>query len=84
MAHNPEAQGTQMFGSDGAQPPLEEIRAFVRERLVDSFKGLEEACSNGSISSYGVCSNGLSLPASHPLHLDWRDVVEAAKDASKA
>ena len=84
MAHNPEAQGSQLFGPGAGQPPIEDVRALVRERLYDAFKGLEEACSNGTISSYGVCSNGLSLPCSHPLYLDWKDVISAATDASHA
>mmetsp|Transcript_2164 Transcript_2164/g.4965 ORF Transcript_2164/g.4965 Transcript_2164/m.4965 type:complete len:655 (-) Transcript_2164:877-2841(-) len=78
MAHNPEAQGAKLAGS-GA--PLDEIRAVVKERLTDAFIGLETGKAEGLISSYGVCSNGLSLPTSHPLHLPWMDVLVAASDA---
>jgi hypothetical protein len=57
-------------------------------RLTDAFCALEEAVSKGEISSFGLVSNGLSLPTDHPLHLDWRSVVmkaaaEAAKQTSK-
>ena len=78
MAHNPEAQGATLAGS-GA--PLDEIRGVVKERLTDAFIGLETGKAEGLISSYGVCSNGLSLPSSHPLHLPWMDVLVAASDA---
>ena len=78
MAHNPEAQGAILAGR-GA--PLDEIRDLVKERLTDAFIGLETGKAEGLISSYGVCSNGLSLPSSHPLHLPWMDVLVAASDA---
>jgi len=84
MVHNPEAQGSELFKPGFEVPPLDDVRSLVRERLLDSFQALEEACSNGSLSSYGVCSNGLSLPPSHPLHLNWKDVVSAASEASQA
>jgi len=86
MAHNPETQGGALYESISSMsiPPPEEIRAVIRERLQQSFIALEEACSNNTISSYGVCSNGLSLPEKHPLHLNWKDVIEAACDAATA
>jgi len=78
LAHNPEAQGAALAGR-GA--PLEEIREVVKERLTDAFIGLETGKAEGLITSYGVCSNGLSLPEKHPLHLPWMDVLNAASDA---
>ena len=78
LAHNPEAQGAALAGR-GA--PLDEIRGLVKERLTDAFIGLETGKAEGLITSYGVCSNGLSLPDKHPLHLPWMDVLNAASDA---
>ena len=78
LAHNPEAQGAALAGR-GA--PLDEIRELVKERLTDAFIGLETGKAEGLITSYGVCSNGLSLPEKHPLHLPWMDVLNAASDA---
>lgn len=78
LAHNPEAQGAALAGR-GA--PLDEIRELVKERLTDAFIGLETGKAEGLITSYGVCSNGLSLPDKHPLHLPWMDVLNAASDA---
>lgn len=37
--------------------------------------------SDKLIDSYGICSNGLSLPDTHPLHLNWELVLNAAEDA---
>jgi hypothetical protein len=38
------------------------------ESLIEAFLALENAVASDVIDSYGVCSNGLSLPATHPLH----------------
>jgi len=79
MAHNPEAQGSEMYAKDA---PIDDIREFVKEQMIQAFIGLEYGVSEGQISSYGVCSNGLGLPSSHPLHLDWEDIFEAANQAA--
>mmetsp|Transcript_10438 Transcript_10438/g.12264 ORF Transcript_10438/g.12264 Transcript_10438/m.12264 type:complete len:617 (-) Transcript_10438:57-1907(-) len=78
MAHNPETQGVQM-ALQGA--PIEDVREFVKDRMTDAFVGLEMGVAEGQIGSYGVCSNGLSLPNSHPLHLGWEDLLTAASHA---
>ena len=82
MAHNPETQGEAAYEPNDGKPPLKDIREAVRTRLKSGFVVLEDACSNGTISSYGVSSNGLSLPSSHPLHMSWKDVLTAARDAA--
>lgn len=94
MVHNPEVQAGALIASSTGEdagndknckdslPPVEDMRECVKERLYDSFVALEEASSNGTISSYGVCSNGLSLPSDHPLHLSWKDVILAASRAA--
>ena len=79
LAHNPEEQGAEL-ARRGA--PADEIRGHVRERLTDAFVGLETGAAEDRISSYGVCSNGLGLPAGHPLYLPWIDVLAAASDAA--
>ena len=35
------------------------------------------------IDGYRVCSNGLSLPPSHSLHLPWMTVLKLASDAAR-
>ena len=67
LVHNPETQAT---------------TTTIRDRLRQSFRTLEQACLSNQISSYGVCSNGLSLQESHPLHLNWKDVLEVASEAA--
>lgn len=67
----------------------EEHRNETLKRLTDVFCVLEEAVTDGKIPSFGVVSNGLSLPSSHPLFLDWKSVVlkaacNAAEQTSKA
>lgn len=67
----------------------EEHRDETLSRLTDAFCTLEEAVTTGKITSFGVVSNGLSLPPSHPLFLDWKSVVlkaacNAAEQTSKA
>jgi hypothetical protein len=64
--------------------PLSTIRTVVRDRLKEAFIALERATITNQISSYGVCSNGLSLPSTHPLHLSWKDVIDVAYEAATA
>ena len=53
-------------------------------RLTDAFCALEEAVADKKILSFGVVSNGFSLPPDHPLYLNWRSVVlKAACDAAE-
>ena len=80
MAHNPEAQGSEMHVQNA---PLEDIRQYTKEKMTEAFIGLERGVVEGQITSYGVCSNGLGLPSSHPLHLSWEDMLQAASDAAK-
>eukprot|EP00540_Astrosyne_radiata_P003567 CAMPEP_0116832796 /NCGR_PEP_ID=MMETSP0418-20121206/6089_1 /TAXON_ID=1158023 /ORGANISM="Astrosyne radiata, Strain 13vi08-1A" /LENGTH=507 /DNA_ID=CAMNT_0004462193 /DNA_START=45 /DNA_END=1568 /DNA_ORIENTATION=- len=58
-----------------------------QERMMDAFCYLEEAVASqddeSKISGFGVVSNGLSLPPEHPLHLDWRNVLEVACRAAE-
>jgi hypothetical protein len=62
----------------------EEHGGDTLSRLTDAFCFLEEAVAEKKISSFGIVSNGLSLPPDHPLHLDWRSVVlQAACDAAQ-
>lgn len=66
----------------------EEHGADTLNRLTDAFCFLEEAVAEKKIPSFGVVSNGLSLPPDHPLHLDWKLVVlkaacNAAQQTSK-
>lgn len=80
MAHNPEAQGSEMHAKNA---PIEEVREYIQEQMTEAFIGLERGVSDGQITSYGVCSNGLSLPSSHPLHLSWEDVLRASSKAAE-
>jgi hypothetical protein len=62
----------------------EEHRGDTLTRLTDAFCELEDAVADRKISSFGIVSNGLSLPNDHPLHLDWKGVVlEAARIAAE-
>ena len=74
MIHNPEEMKQQQ-GPD----------RFL-DRLTDAFCRLEEVVANNdkNITTFGVVSNGLSLPPNHPLFLDWQhDVLEAATRAAQ-
>ena len=80
MAHNPEAQGSEMHAKNA---PIDEVRDYIQEQMTEAFIGLETGVAEGQITSYGVSSNGLSLPSSHPLHLSWEDVIHASTEAAK-
>ena len=80
-AHNPEAQGMELLTKDA---PIEEVRGYVKERMTQAFTTMEELVGEEKIGSYGVCSNGLGLASSHPMHLSWEDVVDASIQASKS
>jgi hypothetical protein len=79
-AHNPEAQGTEMILKDA---PLEDVREHVKETLTQAFITFEQLVGENKIGSYGVCSNGLGLSSSHPMHLSWEDVLVASAEAAR-
>jgi hypothetical protein len=80
LIHNPEAQqqserhvANDNFGNDNLVTKL--TRAFVlmeqvRRRHPDKMLG------------FGVVSHGLTLPASHPMYLDWKKVLFPAAKAA--
>jgi hypothetical protein len=78
MLHNPEVQATQIQASQSKQ----ERQDRIRERLTEGFTACQEQVEAGTIASYGLASNGLALPAQHPLHLSWRDCVRPAAVAA--
>lgn len=78
LAHNPEAQGAELV-SKGA--PTDDVRLYVKEQMLNAFVAMETMAGEGKIASFGVCSNGLSLPSTHPLHLFWEDVFSSAAEA---
>jgi hypothetical protein len=73
MIHNPEVQIN--WGEKNPQDAL-------YQKLVHAFRGMEEAVADNQISTFGVVSNGLALPPTHPLHLDYKLVLRAAQDAA--
>ncbi|GFH59224.1 hypothetical protein CTEN210_15700 [Chaetoceros tenuissimus] len=79
--HNPEAQSKILLEKDA---PLDEIRGQLNETLTNAFTQLETLVQEDVIDGYGVCSNGLSLQSSHPMHLSWEDVLLASKNASES
>jgi hypothetical protein len=79
MLHNPEVQATQIQGQS-----KQERQDRIRERLTEGFTACQEQVKAGTIASYGIASNGLGLPAQHPLHLSWRDCVRPAAVAATA
>jgi hypothetical protein len=78
LAHNPEAQGAELV-SKGA--PTDDVRLYVKEQMLNTFVAMETMAGEGKIGSFGVCSNGLSLPSKHPLHLFWEDIFSSAAEA---
>ena len=79
-AHNPEAQGMEMLQQEA---PLEDVRGFVKDKLIAAFVTMEQLVGEGKMGSYGVCSNGLGLSSSHPMHLSWEDMLDASAEASR-
>jgi hypothetical protein len=65
------------------EAPLEEVREHVKETLTKAFITFEQLVGENQIGSYGVCSNGLGLSSSHPMHLSWEDVLAASAEAAK-
>jgi aryl-alcohol dehydrogenase-like predicted oxidoreductase len=70
MLHNPEVQASLIQGH-----LTKERQDKIRERLTEGLAACQEQVQKGTIYSYGIASNGLGLPANHPLHLSWRDTV---------
>jgi hypothetical protein len=79
MLHNPEVQATLIQGQS-----KEERQTLLRERLTEGLTACQEQVNAGKIASYGIASNGLGLPAKHPLHLSWRETVLPAATAAAA
>jgi len=65
LLHNPEVQKS----SD---------RTNLVDQLQQSFVALQQYVNQGKIATFGVVSNGFSLPEQHPLYLSWKDHVLAA------
>lgn len=69
MLHNPEAQ----LATDQQQ---------LQDTLFHAFVTLQQLCNEGRITAFGVTSNGLCLPKTRPMHLDYRTVLTAAQLAA--
>jgi len=85
LAHNPETQMAAYLLSnhqlnDGSTL-ASQAHAYMKQCMTSAFVGHESAVKEGLIDGYGVDSNGLSLPESHDMYFDWRDVLECAVDA---
>lgn len=95
LLHEPEAQLIEAFplpsvvenSDDSGQvaPPCEpeERDAFLRDKLTKTVQDLEEQVSLGRISSYGISSNTVGLPASHPHHVSLDLIASLAASAAK-
>ena len=59
-----------------------EAKASLLTDLVETFVALEEAVAGGLIGSYGVSSQGLVLPTSDALHMEWTALSAAASQAA--
>jgi hypothetical protein len=88
VLHNPEVHGgggvsTSHHTNQGANVDAQWI---IHDALRDSFRGLEDWCSgyqdSQHIGGYGVVSNGLALPTSHPLHMDVEILLNAVERAT--
>ena len=71
LLHNPEES---MFSSSSSSPDDPSARSAFLKNLHAAYRSLDKHVASGLIASYGVSSNGLSLPSSHPLHLSCRDL----------
>mmetsp|Transcript_13184 Transcript_13184/g.26882 ORF Transcript_13184/g.26882 Transcript_13184/m.26882 type:complete len:420 (+) Transcript_13184:175-1434(+) len=59
----------------------EEVRLSSPDSYTERWADMFEAFSSASPSStFGICSNGLSLPPSHPLHLSLAELLMSMKD----
>jgi len=80
LVHNPEAQIMSLANEhDINEVSLENRQIFLRERLVEAFCAMEQAVADKVITSYGVASNGLILPAEHPLALSTDTILDAVQ-----
>ena len=72
LTHDPEIQlyQQQLVGQGGNN-----------DILINMCSTLEKACRNGKITSYGVSSNGMSLPPKHPLYFPWEVLLKYARNA---
>jgi hypothetical protein len=94
LLHNPETQLAHSKTNSASSASLlhtmltrafVELQQFSQEPLLATEPTTEsttESTSNTTlIDGFGVVSNGLSLPSSHPLHLSPTLVLEAAREA---
>lgn len=74
LLHNPEVQAVAIEEESKRQER-------IQDRLATALATLEAQCENNSITSYGICSNGLCLPPSHPMYLSLETLVNATQQA---
>lgn len=86
VLHNPEVHGGGGVSHHTNQGANVDAQWIIHDALRDSFRGLEDWCSgyqdSQHIGGYGVVSNGLALPSSHPLHLDVEILFNAVERAT--
>mmetsp|Transcript_21704 Transcript_21704/g.60289 ORF Transcript_21704/g.60289 Transcript_21704/m.60289 type:complete len:698 (-) Transcript_21704:904-2997(-) len=78
--HNPEVQGTlpaAVHDPTDNTSPERRRQARIRDKLVESMLHCEAVVADhgNPVRNYGIVSNGLSLPETHPLHLSWSETV---------
>lgn len=71
LLHNPEVQKNHNL-NDNKDDKL-------AQQLTESFVELQKFVRESPLHSFGIVSNGFSLPATHPLHLSWKDHVGPAQ-----
>ena len=76
MIHNPEVQGLELIQKGASSY---DVQDYLQEQLKDTFHLLDQS---DLVTSIGICSNGLSLPSWHPLHLSWKLLLDTLPSAS--
>lgn len=77
MIHNPEVQGLELMQKGASSY---DVQDYLQEQLKDTFHVLDQS---DTVTSIGICSNGLSLPSWHPLHLSWKLLLETLPSSSE-
>jgi aryl-alcohol dehydrogenase-like predicted oxidoreductase len=80
LLHNPEYYLMHELKSSASDEDIDKHHAIMQERIKKAFEFLEEMVKEGKIKAYGISSNSFAKKENDYHFLEYRNLVEYAKD----